>query len=104
MHALSFMATGLLIPIEVRSMSLRFLLEERILEASLRSETFTVTRLRPFLLLAVFNIRRIHINFQFLKNFQNSVFQSAIITCFGNTGQFQTLTSGVLTVAPALML
>ena len=48
MHALSFMATGLLIPIEVRSMSLRFLLEERILEASLRSETFTITRLRPF--------------------------------------------------------
>ena len=45
------MQTGLLIPIEVRSMSFSFLLEERILEASLRFETFTITRFGPFLLL-----------------------------------------------------
>ena len=50
---------------------------------------------------AVFNIRRIHLNFQFFKDFQNSAFQSVIITCFGNTGQFQALTPGGLTITPA---
>ena len=45
------MQTGLLIPIEVRSMSFSFLVEERILEASLRFETFTITRFASFLLL-----------------------------------------------------
>ena len=42
---------GLLIPIEVRSMSFSFLLEERILKASLRFETFTITLFGPFSLL-----------------------------------------------------
>ena len=42
---------GLLIPIEVRSMSFSFLLEVRILKPSLRFETFTITRFGPFLLL-----------------------------------------------------
>ena len=37
--------------LEVRSMSLSFLLEERVLEASLRFETFTITSFGPFLLL-----------------------------------------------------
>ena len=40
-----------MIPIEVRSMSFSFLLEERILKASLRFETFIITRFGPFLLL-----------------------------------------------------
>ena len=40
----------LLIPIEVRSMSFNFLLEERILQPSFRPGPFTFTRLEPFLL------------------------------------------------------
>ena len=51
-----------------------------------------------------FNIRKIHLNLQFFKDFQNSTFQSVIIACFGNTSQFQALTSEALTIAPALML
>ena len=88
-------------------MSFSFLLEERILEAPLCFETFTITRFGPFFAtnpMAVLNIRGIHINFQFSKNFQNSVFQSVITICFGNAGQFQALTSGVLTITPALRL
>ena len=42
---------GLLISIEVRSMSFSFLLEECILVESLHFETFTITRLGSFLLL-----------------------------------------------------
>ena len=37
-------------------MSFSFLLEERILEASLRFETFTITRFGPFLLLIQWQI------------------------------------------------
>ena len=89
-------------------MSLSFLLEECILEASLR--TFWNLYYHSFGAIfaanpvEVFNIRGIHLNFQFFKDFQNSAFQSVIITCFGNTGQFQALTSGVLTIAPSLTL
>ena len=77
-----------------------FLSEEHILAASFCSETFIITPLGPFLLLDYWHSS----TFESLKGLQNSAFQSVIVTCLWNTGQFQTLTSGVLTIAPALML
>ena len=52
--------------------------------------------------MAVFNIRSIHLHFQFFKDFQNSDFQSVVILCFGNTGQLQALRCEVFIIAPVM--
>ena len=65
-------------------MYFKFFLEERVLLASLRLETFTSTRLKLFLLVVQWESRTIRLKFQSFKNLQNCAFQSFIITYICN--------------------